>query len=1124
MKIMSLALLAAALLMTSCEEDPEEVERMAIKVSATIENYTRATDSSFEEGDAVGLHILTDDVFLNNAKFSFTKGNLQSKQTLYWYKSVDVEATLLAYYPYDAQAFYSKRSYAFEVNADQSTEQKYKESDFMIAQTVAKPANKAIELPFHHVLSKVILAIDTKGESIKSITVSGLNTKTNIKLLEGSCTTVDSKSDITPAKVTIDGKDAWVFLTVPQENVNTDIVVITESNKRFLFSSENVKFESGKAYVSDMALDKESVKTQFTTTIIDWVSENEGAMEFDRVENDFDIEDLYTVDDVDPTLEWPLIATLPSLISPERTTDFVVVVNTEGSAVKPGEALYAHTGVITDQSVGGGDWKYVKHDWAVDAADCKLTHIGGTIYALLVPGGPRAFYGVPENEEIKQLAFVFRTSGGTAEVKNNGQDIYVDLVDASALVVSFVSPTNGEIVSVGDVVSVKVVAQNAVSLALSLNGSEVATSEDGTIVYEHTVAEIGDMKFEATATAEDGSTVTESVMVAALGSTVSEARPAGVKDGVTVEGSEATFVLFAPGKEQIILLGDFNDYAPSNDFLMKKDGDYFWTTVSGLQPNTEYGYQFLVDGKIKVGDPYCEKILDPWNDKWINDKYEIYPNLKEFPANTTDVVSVFNTTDVEYNWTVTDFERPNRHSLVIYELLIRDFTEEGSIEAVTAKLDYLETLGVNAIELLPIQEFDGNDSWGYNPCFYFAPDKAYGTEEAYKEFIDECHKRGIAVILDVVFNHATGQFPWAKMWWNSSKNRTAADNPFFNEEAKHDFNVYHDFNHSYAKTRSYFKEVLKFWIEEYNIDGYRFDLTKGIVQNPSNYGASGYSAERIGWLKGYADAIRAAEGGEDAYIIFEHFCDNSEENELASYKGIMLWRNINSASCESAMGWTGNDKSNFSGISAYGRVGFAESHDEERVAYKMKAYGKDELKTVTSAAAVNQLTGMYALEYLSPYTKMMWQFGELAYDFSINSNEEGVVGSGDDYRTHRKPIPWKLGYDKDSNRKALYDNLSKIISFRTDNPEIFSSDSGDKERTTWKVGDGAMSGKTLVLSNTHGGVIVVANQSFSQATTTVNVPQTGVWTNLITGEKVNLSSNYSVTLKAHEYVVLGKVN
>ena len=243
-----------------------------------------------------------------------------------------------------------------------------------------------------------------------------------------------------------------------------------------------------------------------------------------------------------------------------------------------------------------------------------------------------------------------------------------------------------------------------------------------------------------------------------MGETETAPRPAGAENGVTVNGNEATFVLFAPNKESVVLLGDFNEYAPSNESMMKRDGDYFWITVSGLEEGKEYGYQYLVDGTIKIGDPYATKILDPWNDKWID--ASIYPNLKAYPSEyTSDIVSVFELNPTEYQSTATNDDRPRENSLSIYELLIRDFTEEGSINAVTAKLDYLETLGVNAIELMPIQEFDGNDSWGYNPCFYFATDKAYGTDKAYKEFIDECHKRGIAVIVDVVFNHAKTTYP-----------------------------------------------------------------------------------------------------------------------------------------------------------------------------------------------------------------------------------------------------------------------------------------------------------------------------------------------------------------------------
>jgi len=96
---------------------------------------------------------------------------------------------------------------------------------------------------------------------------------------------------------------------------------------------------------------------------------------------------------------------------------------------------------------------------------------------------------------------------------------------------------------------------------------------------------------------------------------------------------------------------------------------------------------------------------------------------------------------------------PENARLSIYELLIRDFTEEGTYKAVQEKLEYLKRLGVNTIELMPVSEFEGNSSWGYNPNFYFAPDKYYGTSESLKQFIDECHKNGIAVIMDIVHSH-----------------------------------------------------------------------------------------------------------------------------------------------------------------------------------------------------------------------------------------------------------------------------------------------------------------------------------------------------------------------------------
>ena len=187
--------------------------------------------------------------------------------------------------------------------------------------------------------------------------------------------------------------------------------------------------------------------------------------------------------------------------------------------------------------------------------------------------------------------------------------------------------------------------------------------------------------------------------------------------------------------------------------------------------------------------------------------------------------------------------------MVIYELLFRDFTQTGSelatgtIKEATKHLDYIKSLGVNAIELMPIQEFDGNNSWGYNPCYYFAMDKAYGTKEEYKQFIDECHKQGIAVLLDVVYNHATGSHPFAKLYWNSKESKTAKNNPWFNVDAPHPFSVFHDFNHESPLVREFVKRNLKFLLEEYKFDGFRFDgvtsmlyYSHGLGEAFCNYG------------------------------------------------------------------------------------------------------------------------------------------------------------------------------------------------------------------------------------------------------------------------------------------------
>lgn len=588
--------------------------------------------------------------------------------------------------------------------------------------------------------------------------------------------------------------------------------------------------------------------------------------------------------------------------------------------------------------------------------------------------------------------------------------------------------------------------------------------------------------------------------------------PTGVQEGINViDASTVTFVLYdkdkdGKSKDYAYILGDFNNWTLANDESSQMYRDdaagCWWITVSGLNSNQEYAFQYYVGMKsgesIRIGDPYCEKILDPNNDKYI--PASTYADNITYPEKAKGIVSVFKTQKDTYTWSNFSLTEPEK--LVIYELLFRDFTATGDIQGAKAKLGYLKEMGVNAIELMPTQEFDGNDSWGYNPCYFFAMDKAYGTKKDYKDFIDACHLEGIAVILDVVYNHATGEFPHAKLYWDASANKTAKNNPFFNVDAPHPYSVFHDFNHENEWVRNYVKRNLQFLLEEYNLDGFRFDLTKGFTQKTCNESnASNYDAGRVAILKDYHAAIKAVK--KDAFVILEHFCDNKEESELAA-DGLHMWRNLNHAYCQTAMGYS--SESDFSRMyeSTPAWVGFMESHDEERMAYKQSQWGVDALKT-DLATRMKQLEVNAAFTFTVPGPKMIWQFGEMGYDITIEENG----------RTGRKPLHWE--YLNNDYRKALQSTYAQLLKLRNDHPELFCGNA----TLSWKVGvsDWA-NGRTLYLESITGKKLVVLG-NFTHTETSVSFPaDTGEWTDWKSGKKQTVDK--TVKVPANSYLIYTK--
>ena len=359
------------------------------------------------------------------------------------------------------------------------------------------------------------------------------------------------------------------------------------------------------------------------------------------------------------------------------------------------------------------------------------------------------------------------------------------------------------------------------------------------------------------------------------------------------------------------------------------------------------------------------------------------------------------------------------------------------------------------------------------------------------------YKAGMAVILDVVYNHATGNNPLAKLYWDGDK--TAKNNPYFNVEAPHPYSVFHDFNHESPLVRKFVKRNLQFLLKEYKVDGFRFDLTKGFTQTSCTEStASNYDAGRIAVLKDYNAAIKEVK--KDSYVILEHFCDSKEENELAA-DGMHLWRNLNNAYCQSAMGYAEN--SSFSSLYEKNTawVGFMESHDEERTAYKQSQWGDGVLKTDLDAR-MNQLALNTTFFLTVPGPKMVWQFGEMGYDISIEENG----------RTGRKPLHWE--YLDNADRKGLHDVYAGLMKLRNAHPELFDANA----TLTWKVETSDWdNGRTLLVKSITGKQLVVVG-NFTHTATDIVFPATpGNWTNYFTGKSETVDKQ--VNVPAHGYVV-----
>ena len=826
---------------------------------------------------------------------------------------------------------------------------------------------------------------------------------------------------------------------------------------------------------------------------------------------------------------------------------------------KTGTPLAAYTGTIYAHiglTVNGIRWQNVKGSWGNNSTQPALTLVSGTTYKLELTPDLFTSFGVNSGSSITEICVVLRNDDG----KMQTADTFFN-VGSFQLSLNNPAENSSTIITSGE--SLNITATNTggnASYVLKANGTTLNTNAaTSSYAFNHS-AITGNQNYELQVT--QGTTIITKKFSAIVNpNVVSAALPAGLVDGInynTTDATKATLVVDAPFKDFVYVAGSFNNWQPTGSFAMKKDptSGKFWLELTGLVSGTNYTYQYWVVDQtpiagtpslVKTADPYSTLVLSPFDDGGI--PASKYPNMPVYPVGQEREVTVLQTGKTPYSWSsaTTNFIKPAKEKLVVYELLVRDFDVNRSYQDLINKIDYFKNLKINAIELMPVMEYEGNESWGYNTSFHMALDKFYGTSDKLKEFIDLCHQNGIAVILDVALNHAFGRNPMLRMWMNDPDGdgwgSPSTENPYFNTTAMHSYSVGEDFNHQQPRTQNYVQRVIKQWVEEYKIDGFRWDLTKGFTQNcPANVlggqenCTGNKQQDRVEVLQKYADYSWGLDANH--YVIFEHLGGNDEEQQWANYrlnetpsKGVMMWGILTSEYNNLTKGYAGNISrvsSSSRGFTAHRLMGYAESHDEERLMYNNLQSGNNsnpDHNVKTLNVALSRMSALGAVSLLVPGPKMIWQFGELGWDTSIFSCNNGSVNSpsdatSGDCKLDTKPQPqWTGNWLGDTNRSKIYDDWAKMITMKTMEP-VFSGtvtiNSSSSLFPNIKITNSALASSQLK------DVLIVANFNVIPQNVPSGFPYTGTWYNLMDNTSINvISTSAAITLQPGEFKIYG---
>ena len=852
------------------------------------------------------------------------------------------------------------------------------------------------------------------------------------------------------------------------------------------------------------------------------------------------------------------VTTSPTTVLAEQPV--TITFNKTGTELAPYTGIiYAYIGV----TVNGVRFQNIKgsSDFA-SPLHPQMTQVGtSSNYTLTITPDLYTYFGVPTNSSITEICVVFRS----ADTSLQSRPDYFVPVGAFQYNLTAPALNSNNIISSGSNVTVTANNTNgSANYQLFVNGSTTPLNTQNTSNYSFVDTNVTVNKNYVLRITQGNTTFTARFSVIINPGNLTGAMPSGLVDGINYNPSvptKATLVLNAPFKSFIYVAGSFNNWQPTSAFAMKRDtaSGKYWLELTGLTPGQIYAYQYWVcdvvnlplgsPAIVKTADPFSTLVLSPFDDPEIQ-SLGVFPNLPAYSAiapGQEREVTVLQTGPnnlFSYNWSsaTTNFVKPKKKDLVFYEVLIRDFDATRTYQDLINRIDYFKNLKINAIKLMPVMEFEGNMSWGYNTVFHMALDKRYGPPVKLKEFVDLCHQNGIAVILDIALNHVFGRSPLERMWMLDSDNdgwangtgpRTTTENPYVNQVALHSYNVGSDLNHFRETgpggnlTNTYAIRTIQYWINEFKIDGYRWDLTKGFTNQCTSMDegcTNGYRTDRVAKMKWYANNQWAADPL--SLVIFEHLGTGGsaqEEVEWASYNrvgnqgGIMQWRKMTDPYANLLKG----NATNLAAVTdpSDRMIGYAESHDEERVVYKAL---NEAGQTVGNLDKVLQrLPAMGSVLFMVPGPKMIWHFGALGWDESLFLCSNGNVQFNDGCKLDTKPQPqWAENWLQNPARANVYNQWARQIDLRI-KEDVFEN--GQFAWNFSQVGRPRLDVWTSTSpTSSLSYVFVLTNFSDSTYDVPGGFPFTGNWVNLMDNTTLNVTNqNQNVSIEPGGYRIFG---